>query len=122
MWGKRVGSRVCSGLGLLGKAITGSLRETPLNHPGGCWTVRRHQILLWGWGKVQSGVPMDLLESGSDSWATPMLLGTAEEPVLGSLGHMESRDSGLGSKGKGQGGESSGRLLPGQESLASSGS
>jgi hypothetical protein len=31
-------------------------------------------------------------------------------------------DSGLGSKGKGQGGESSGRLLPGQESLASSGS
>ena len=47
--GHNMGSRVHPGLGLLGKAITGSLRETPLNHPGGCWTVRRHQILLWGW-------------------------------------------------------------------------
>ena len=55
--------------------------------------MRSHGILLQGWEKAQSGVPMDLLESGSDSWATPMLLGTAEEPVLGSLGHMEARDT-----------------------------
>lgn len=43
--------------------------------------------------KGQSGVPVDLPESGSDSPALQMLLGTTEEPVLGSLGHMEARDN-----------------------------
>ena len=43
------------------------------------------------WEKAQSGVPMNLLESGYDSRA-PRLLGTAETPDLGSLGHTKARD------------------------------
>lgn len=41
---------------------------------------------------MQPEVPEDLSESGSDSWAPQLLLGTAEELVLGSLGHTEVRD------------------------------
>ena len=41
--------------------------------------------------KVQSVVPKDLPELGSDSPAPQTLLGTAEEPVLGSLGCTEPR-------------------------------
>ena len=51
---------------------------------------------LWdpalGEGGSQSGVPEELSESGSDSQAPQMPLGTAEEPVLRSLGSTESRD------------------------------
>lgn len=42
--------------------------------------------------KAQSGVPMDLLESGSDSWAPQTPLGTTKEPVLGFLACTEARD------------------------------
>jgi hypothetical protein len=41
---------------------------------------------------MQPEVPEDLSESGSDSWAPQLLLGTAEELVLGSLGCTEARD------------------------------
>ena len=42
--------------------------------------------------KVQSGVPAELLESGSYSRAPQMRLSTTEELVLGSLGCTEARD------------------------------
>ena len=86
--------------------------------------------------KAQSGVPMELQESGSDSRA-PQTAWHRGRAGFGSLSHMEARDdrfslldisdatvslrriesgwgsgvySGLGPKGKGQGGENSGRL------------
>jgi hypothetical protein len=40
---------------------------------------------------VQSGVPVELLESGSESWTPQKPLGTMEDPVLGSLGCLEAR-------------------------------
>lgn len=43
-------------------------------------------------GKEQSEVPVHLPESGSDSRAPQTLPGVTEEPVLGSLGHMETKD------------------------------
>ena len=43
--------------------------------------------------KVQSGVPAELLESGSYSRAPQMRLSTTEELVLGSLGCMEARNA-----------------------------
>jgi hypothetical protein len=43
--------------------------------------------------KTQSGVPMEQPESGSDFWAPKTALGTAEEPILGSPGQTEARDS-----------------------------
>lgn len=43
-------------------------------------------------GKEQSEVPVHLPESGSDSRAPQTLPGVTEELVLGSLGHMETKD------------------------------
>ena len=43
--------------------------------------------------EAQSGISMELSESGSDSQATQMMLGTTEELVLGFLGCSEVRDN-----------------------------
>ena len=43
-------------------------------------------------GKAQSENPADLLKLILDSPAPQTTLGATEEPVLGSLGHMEARD------------------------------
>ena len=48
-----------------------------------------------GVGQAQSEVPADLPESSSDSQAPQMMLGSAEELALGSLGHMEAKDKRL---------------------------
>ena len=45
-----------------------------------------------GVGKEQSEVPLNLLELDSDSLAPQTLLGTVEDPVLGSLGCTEAWD------------------------------
>lgn len=80
-----MGQNSCVHLGL------GSLSEVDSGSAGG-WTVRSLKDPTLGWGSVQSGVPVDLPESGSDSQASQVPLDTMEEPVLESLGPMKARD------------------------------
>ena len=59
---------------------------------GGCLVVRNHRTPLQEVREAQSGISMELSESGSDSQVPQTLLGTKEDPVLGSLGCTEARD------------------------------
>jgi hypothetical protein len=81
LWVK-VGYRVHSELGLLGKAGHGKSDcvdpTATTRQASGCGKL---QDSTPGVGKAQSEVPKDLLEP----------LGASEEPVLGSLGRMEAR-------------------------------
>ena len=77
-------SHICSGLGPLGKADSGSLTTwTPGCCPVGSCS-GSEEGAVWG--------PRHLPESGSDSQVPQTLLGTMEEPVLGSLGCTEARE------------------------------
>jgi hypothetical protein len=64
--------------------------------PGCHWEVsdcEKPQNPTLGVREAQTGVPVELLESDSDSQAPQTMLGTVEELALGSLSRMEARDS-----------------------------
>ena len=143
-----MGACICSGLGLQGEAE----KETGFAQPPRTTWALDCEKLRDPAPRVGKGTvcgPRGTEESGSISPAPQTLLGTVEEPVLGSLGHMEARDIRFsvldipdaavchgraeikegtlwrtlvhGLKGKGLK-QSSGRLPWGGESLVSSGS
>jgi hypothetical protein len=109
VWSKKWGPAPL-GVGALCEARCGKsdCASDPTPTPTRHRAVRSHGTPLQGWGRHSLGSPQTCWESGSNSWASQTLLGTAEElrTEWGPLGRLWP----WGPKGKGQGGESSGRL------------
>jgi hypothetical protein len=86
-----MGACICSGLGLQGEAE----KETGFAQPPRTTWALDCEKLRDPAPRVGKGTvcgPRGTEESGSISPAPQTLLGTVEEPVLGSLGHLEARD------------------------------